>query len=163
MSGYGKHFPRSVKTYAEGSRPDIRVPFREIALHGDNENLRLYDVSGPYTDPSFEPDLKKGLPPVRDKWIAERGDTEEHLSNVQILSNSEKAFHGLERKPLRAKAGKAVTQLAYARQGIVTPEMEFVAIREQVELEFVRDEIAAGRAVIPLNINFSDRSFYCRL
>ena len=153
MSGYGKYFPRSEKIHVAGSRPDIRVPFREIKLHGDNENLRLYDVSGPYTDPSYEPDLKQGLPAIRSEWIAERGDTEVHVSGVDILSNSDKAFHGLQRKPLRAKAGKAVTQLAYARQGIVTPEMEFIAIREMVAPEFVREEVAAGRAVIPLNIN----------
>ncbi len=152
-SGYGKYFPRSEKTYVEGSRPDIRVPFREVKLAGDNENLRLYDASGPYTDSSFEPDLKQGLPAIRSAWIAERGDVEEHLSGVDILSNSGKAFQGLVRKPLRAKAGKGVTQMAYARQGTITPEMEFVAIREGVEPEFVRAEVAAGRAVIPLNIN----------
>ena len=153
MSGYGKYFPRSEKTYVQGSRPDIRVPFREIRLHGDNENLRLYDVSGPYTDPSFEPDLTRGLPGIRSAWIAERGDTEEYASGVAILSNADKAFKGLERRPLRATEGKSVTQLTYARQGIITPEMEFVAIREHVTPGFVRDEVAAGRAVIPLNIN----------
>ncbi|MBN2684461.1 MAG: phosphomethylpyrimidine synthase ThiC [Pontiellaceae bacterium] len=153
MSGYGKYFPRSEKIYTQGSRPDLRVPFREIKLHGDNENLRLYDVSGPYTDTSYEPDLKRGLPAIRSTWISERGDVEEHSSGVEILSNEEKAFHGLQRKPLRAKAGRSVTQLSYARAGIVTPEMEYVAIREQVDPEFVRAEVAAGRAVIPLNIN----------
>ena len=153
MSGYGKYFPRSEKVYVEGSQPGIRVPFREIKLHGENENLRLYDVSGPYTDAAFEPDLKQGLPAIRSGWIAERGDVEEHLSGVAVLSNPEKAFHGLARRPLRAKAGQSVTQLSYARRGIITPEMEFVAIREQVEPEFVRSEVAAGRAVIPLNIN----------
>ena len=153
MSGYGKYFPRSEKIYKQGSRPDLRVPFREIKLHGDNENLRLYDVSGPYTDASYEPDLKRGLPAIRSAWISERGDVEEHSSGVEILSNEEKAFHGLQRKPLRAKTGRSVTQLSYARAGIVTPEMEYVAIREQVEPEFVRAEVAAGRAVIPLNIN----------
>jgi phosphomethylpyrimidine synthase len=153
MSGYGKYFPRSEKVYKEGSQPDIRVPFREIKLHGDNENLRLYDVSGPYTDGSYEPDLRQGLPAIRGSWITGRGDVEEHASGVEILSNPDKAFQGLERQPLRAEPGKAVTQLAYARQGIITPEMEYVAIREQVAPEFVRDEVAAGRAVIPLNIN----------
>ncbi|HEY5622031.1 MAG TPA: phosphomethylpyrimidine synthase ThiC [Pontiella sp.] len=153
MKGYGKYFPRSEKVYVEGSRPDIRVPFREIRLHGDNENLRLYDVSGPYTDAAFEPDLKQGLPSIRTDWIMERGDVEESASGVEILSNPDKAFRGLQRKPLRARDGQSVTQLTYARQGIITPEMEFVAIREQVEPEFVRAEIAAGRAVIPLNIN----------
>ena len=82
MSGYGIHFPRSCKVYAEGSRPDIRVPFREIALHGDNPPLRLYDTSGPYADPGFEPDPRKGLPAMRGGWIAERGDVEESYNFV---------------------------------------------------------------------------------
>jgi len=150
---YGTHYPNSRKIYVTGSRPDIRVPFREIKLHGDNENLRLYDVSGAYTDPSCEPDLKQGLPSIRSAWITGRGDIEEHASGVEILSNPGKAFKGLERQPLRAKNGKSVTQLTYARQGVITPEMEFVAVRELVEPEFVRDEVAAGRAVIPVNIN----------
>jgi phosphomethylpyrimidine synthase len=153
MSGYGKHFPRSKKVYVEGSRADVRVPFREVLLHGDHENVRLYDVSGAYTDPDVMVDLKQGLPPIRQAWILERGDVEEHVSNVKILSNPEKAFSGLRRRPLRAKAGRAVTQLSYARAGMITPEMEFVAIREQVSPEFVRAEVAAGRAVIPLNVN----------
>ncbi|MEI6892365.1 MAG: phosphomethylpyrimidine synthase ThiC [Pontiella sp.] len=153
MSGYGKYFPRSEKTYVQGSRKDIRVPFRTIKLHGDNEDLSLYDVSGPYTDASFEPDLKQGLPSIRSNWIAERGDVEEHVSGVAILSNAKKAFQGLKRQPLRAKNGQSVTQMTYARNGIITPEMEYVAIRELVEPEFVRTEVAAGRAVIPLNIN----------
>ena len=153
MSGYGKYFPRSEKVYKQGSRADIRVPFREVKLHGDNENLPLYDVSGAYTDSSYEPDLKSGLPAIRSAWITERGDVEEHCSGVDILSNPEKSFKGLERQPLRAKDGQSVTQLSYAKAGIITPEMEFVAIREHVAPEFVRDEVAAGRAVIPLNIN----------
>ncbi len=153
MSGYGKYFPRSEKTYVEGSRADIRVPFRKIKLHGDNEDLNVYDVSGPYTDASYEPDLKQGLPAIRQAWIEERADVEPYASGVAILSNPDKAFQGLERQPLRAKDGASVTQLTYARNGDITPEMEFVAIRERVEPEFVRDEVAAGRAVIPLNIN----------
>jgi len=150
---YGTHYPNSRKVYTLGSRPDLRVPFREIKLCGDHENLRLYDVTGSYADPSVEIDLKQGLPPIRSAWIGGRDDVEEHVSGVDILSNADKAFKGLARRPLRAKAGKSVTQLTYAQQGTVTPEMEFVAIREQVEPEFVRDEVAAGRAVIPLNIN----------
>jgi len=153
MNSYGKHFPGSEKVYVEGSRPGVRVPFREIRLDGGNENLRVYDVSGPYTDPACKIDLKKGLPPIRGMWIAERGDTEEHSSGVQVVSNPGKAFHGLKRKPLRARKGQSVTQLAYARRGFITPEMEFVAIREQRKPEFVRAEVAAGRAVIPANIN----------
>lgn len=150
---YGTHYPNSRKVYVTGSRPDLRVPFREINLCGNNENLRLYDVSGAYADAAVELDLKQGLPSIRSTWIAERGDVEEWVSGVEILSNPDKAFKGLERQPLRAKSGTSVTQLTYARQGVVTPEMEFVAIREQVAPEFVRDEVAAGRAVIPLNIN----------
>lgn len=153
MSGYGQFFPRSEKVYVEGSRRDLRVPFRAIKLHGEPGELRLYDVSGPYTDAAFEPDLKTGLPAIRSAWIAEREDCEVHESKVDILSNPEKAFKGLQRKPLRAKPGQRVTQLGYAKRGIITPEMEYVAIREQVEPEFVRAEVAAGRAVIPLNIN----------
>ena len=153
MSGYGKYFPRSKKVYKEGSRPDIRVPFRQIQLHGDAGDLRLYDVSGPYTEPDFTPDLKQGLPPLRAEWIAQRGDVEPHRAEVEVLSNPEKAFKNLQREPLRARDGKAVTQMAYARQGTITPEMEFVALREGVEPEVVREEVAAGRAVIPLNIN----------
>ncbi len=150
---YGTHYPNSRKVYITGSRPDLRVPFREIKLCGNNENLRLYDVSGAYADPSVEIDLKRGLPSVRSAWIAGRGDVEERTAEVEILSNPDKAFKGLARRPLCAKDGKSVTQLTYAKQGVVTPEMEFVAIRELVEPEFVRAEVAAGRAVIPLNIN----------
>ena len=153
MSGYGKYFPRSKKVYVEGSRPDIRVPFREIRLHGTPDSISLYDVSGSYTDPSFEPDLKQGLPSLRADWIAERNDTEPHRSGVEILSNPSKAFPELQREPRRARSEGAVTQMAYARRGLVTPEMEFVALREQMDPNFVRDEVAAGRAVIPLNIN----------
>ena len=153
MNGYGKWFPRSRKVYAPGSRPDLRVPFREVALHGDPGVIRLYDVSGPYTDSAFEPDPRKGLPAIRSAWIAERGDVEAHVSGVEILSNPEKAFDGLARKPLRAKSGREVTQLAYAKRGEITPEMEFVALREGAEPAFVCNELAAGRAVIPLNVN----------
>ena len=92
MSGYGKYFPRSEKTYVQGSREDIRVPFRKIRLHGDNDDLNVYDVSGAYTDPSYEPDLKQGLPAIRQNWIMERGDVEEFSAGVQILSNADKAF-----------------------------------------------------------------------
>lgn len=153
MSGYGKHFPRSKKVYITGSRPDIRVPVREIKLHGDEPVLQVYDVSGPYTDEAVLIDLKQGLPSIRQAWIEERRDTEEYRANVDVLSNPEKAFKGLQRTPRRAKDGRVVTQMAYARKGIVTPEMEYIAIREHVTPEFVREEVAAGRAVIPLNIN----------
>jgi phosphomethylpyrimidine synthase len=115
--------------YVEGSRPDLRVPFAEVELSGDNPPVRLYDTSGPGSDPAV------GLPPLRGPWIAERGD----VAPVAGAGT-----------PL---AGERPTQLAYARAGIVTAEMEFVAIREGVEPELVRAEIAAGRAVLPANVN----------
>ena len=156
-------FPASKKVHVEGSRPDIQVPFREVALtptrgrFGDDSNppVRLYDTSGPYTDDAATLDVRQGLPPLRKQWILERGDVEE-TDKVYIPSNGTptgQVFPGLSRLPLRAKGGKAVTQIAYARQGIVTPEMEFIAIREGVEPEFVRSEVARGRAIIPSNIN----------
>src|SRR3954453_8432648 len=117
------------KVYVEGSRPDLRVPFAEADLTGDNPPVRLYDTSGPGSDPEV------GLPPLRGPWIAERGD----VAPVAGAGT-----------PL---AGVRPTQLAYARAGIVTAEMEFVAIREGVDAEVVREEIAAGRAVLPANVN----------
>ncbi len=157
------NFPASKKVYATGSRPDIKVPFREVELtptagrFGNQENppMRLYDTSGPYTDETAELDIKKGLPALRSNWIMERGDVEESPERRQQLNGTQKdqLFPGLERSPLKAKAGRNVTQMHYARQGIVTPEMEFIAIRERVEAEFVRDEVARGRAIIPSNIN----------
>ncbi|KJE28004.1 phosphomethylpyrimidine synthase [Geobacillus kaustophilus] len=150
-------FPESRKVYIEGSRPDVRVPMREIALSPtktpqgmvENKPVRVYDTTGPYTDPDFEPDVEKGLPPLRRRWIIERGDVEEmEQSSVAIQCSLPFA-----RRPLRAKPGKTVTQMHYARRGIITPEMEFVAIREQIDPEIVRQEVAAGRAIIPANIN----------
>lgn len=165
-------FPGSKKVYVQGSRPDIRVPMREIRLSpttgtfGNEENppIRVYDTSGPYTDKDYKADITKGLPPIREAWIRERNDTEEYegrkmkpeddgLRHEDELNRRETAFPGLKRKPLRAKPGKNVTQLHYARKGIITPEMEFVAIRENMDPEFVRQEIAAGRAILPANIN----------
>lgn len=165
-------FEGSKKVYVEGSRPDILVPMREIALSpttgsfGNEENapIRVYDTSGPYTDPAYQVDITKGLPALRNAWIQERGDVEayegrsikpedngfRHVDDPRIQEN---VFPELERKPLRAKKGKNVTQLHYARKGIITPEMEFVAIRENMDPEFVRSEIAAGRAIMPSNIN----------
>ncbi|RMG56121.1 MAG: phosphomethylpyrimidine synthase ThiC [Acidobacteria bacterium] len=162
-------FPASRKVYVQGSRPDIRVPLREIQLtptsgrFGDEENppLRVYDTSGPYTDPEVEIDLRRGLPPLRRPWILERGDVEEYEGRGVHPSDDgrEEGAHEalappeLKRRPLRAKPGRAVTQMYYARRGIITPEMEFVAIREGVDPEFVRQEVARGRAIIPANIN----------
>jgi len=166
------NFEGSKKVYVEGSRPDILVPMREIALSpttgsfGEEENapVRVYDTSGPYTDPAHKVDITKGLPALRSTWIRERDDVEEYegrtikpedngFRNAEDPRMKENVFPDLSRKPLRAKKGKNVTQLHYARKGIITPEMEFVAIRENMDPEFVRSEIAAGRAILPSNIN----------
>jgi len=194
-----KPFPGSKKKYVIGSRPDIRVPMREIQLSvthtssGEEENppLAIYDTSGPFTDPDIEVDLLKGMPSVRSAWIDERKDTEllsgpssEYGQSRQ--NDADLAHLRFEhiQNPRRALTGKNVTQMHYARQGIITPEMEYVAIRENCQLqemredpryakllrqhagesfganipeiitpEFVRSEIAAGRAIIPANIN----------
>lgn len=164
-------FPGSRKVYAQGSRPDIRVPMREIRQSntigplGEQENapIRVYDTSGPYTDEHQETDIRRGLPRNRLNWIMERGDVEVYEGRTvkpedngyksPEKSASERMFPGLARKPLRAKAGANVTQMHYARKGIITPEMEYVAIRENVSPEFVRSEIARGRAILPSNIN----------
>ncbi|MGO3243279.1 MAG: phosphomethylpyrimidine synthase ThiC [Halomonas sp.] len=191
--------PGSRKVYVEGSRPDIRVPFREISLSPtkttgiDEENppLLVYDTSGPYTDPEAINDLRKGLPALRRAWIEERDDTEFLTGPTSDYGNRRandptlaQLRFDLTRTPRRAKPGKNVTQLYYARQGIITPEMEFIAIREnqrrqalgtaeverilghqhkgqsfgaslpeEITPEFVRDEVARGRAIIPNNIN----------
>ena len=194
-------FAKSRKIYVTGSRPDIRVPMREITqtptrLHGKdgevaNPPVTVYDTAGPYTDPDVQIDLLKGLAPLRSPWIAERGDTEELKGPTSIFGRiraaDDKTAHlrfSHIRKPLRAKAGQNVTQMHYARRGIITPEMEFVAIRENQRIaelhdsykaagylkkhagnsfgasipalitpEFVRSEVARGRAVITANIN----------
>ena len=190
-----KPLPNSRKVYVEGSRPDIRVPMREISQADTpsgmgaekNPPIYVYDCSGPYTDPAAKIDIRSGLPAVRENWIIERGDTEtlENLSSdygQQRLSDPELAemrFNLKKRAPRRAKPGQNVTQMHYARQGIITPEMEYIAIREsqrreglsemllqqhpgdnfgahirkQITPEFVREEVAAGRAIIPANIN----------
>lgn len=195
-------FPKSRKVYIEGSRPDIRVPMREISLDDTptgfggeaNEPLYVYDTSGPYTDPNVAIDVRKGLAPLREGWIEERGDTElldGLTSEYGRARESDKSLDALRfeltRKPRRARSlkdGRAgnVTQLHYARQGIITPEMEYIAIRENMKLakaraegsivaqqhpgqsfgarlpdeitpDFVRREVAEGRAIIPCNIN----------
>ncbi|WP_404405214.1 phosphomethylpyrimidine synthase ThiC [Pelagibacterium halotolerans] len=179
--------PASRKIHIAGTRhPDIRVPLREIALHptADEPPVRVYDSSGPYTDPDVRTEIEEGLPRLRETWIAGRGDVEPYEGRVVRPEDNgftsgaklTPEFPNLK-QPYRAKPGQAVTQLAYARAGIVTPEMEFVAIRENlgrqqlkeqrardgeswgaalpdhVTPEFVRDEIARGRAVLPANIN----------
>ncbi len=200
--------PNSRKIYVQGSRPDIRVPMREIsqsdtpASFGAEKNppIYVYDTSGPYTDPAAKIDIRSGLPALRAAWIAERNDTEELAGptsayGIERLNDPKLAElrFNLHRKPRRAKAGKNVTQMHYARQGIITPEMEFIAIREnlrrteyleslkasgpngarlaeligrqhrgqsfgasipeEITPEFVRSEVACGRAIIPNNIN----------
>jgi phosphomethylpyrimidine synthase len=129
-------FPNSRKVYVEGSREDVRVPMREISLRSGSESLRVYDTTGAYTDEQMAHYWKEGLPALRKKWILERSD----------VTKGEKGR-------LRAKSGAAVTQMHYAKKGIVTPEMEFIAIREDVPVEVVREEVASGRAIIPANIN----------
>lgn len=162
-------FPGSHKVYVEGSRPDIQVPMREITLSrtsgtaGEAENapVRVYDTSGPYTNDEAYSDIRKGLTPHRLQWIAERGDAESYEGRaVKPEDNGNltekpaaEVFPGLQRRPLRAREGGNVSQLHYARRGLITPEMEFIAIRENVTPEFVRDEVASGRAIIPANIN----------
>lgn len=214
---YGTHYPHSRKIHATGSRPDLRVPMREIRLSNtckangpitENPPIVVYDTSGPVTDPNYKLDLEKGLPALRAAWIAERGDTEVYESRGfqagdDGLGNDTHRipFPGLKRSPCRAAPGQNVSQMHYARKGVVTPEMEFVAIRENmgrqeafeavyqksehtdgllphaqaatmqspnhqhpgqprgatiprfITPEFVRDEIAAGRALLPANIN----------
>ena len=195
-------YPHSDKIYLAGSRADMRVPLRQIrqddtvSAQGREPNppIPVYDTSGPYGDPNAEIDLKQGLADVRGTWIAERGDTEQ-LAGLSSEYGQARAhdpqtahlrFNQITR-PLRAQSGKNVTQMHYARRGIITPEMEFVALRERMKLdelmrdaryekllrqhagqsfganipnhpdqitpEFVRSEIAAGRAIIPANIN----------
>ena len=138
--------PNSRKIYVEGSRPDIQVPMRAIAqddtptAFGGEKNppIFVYDCSGPYGDPTAKIDIRQGLPALRAGWIAERGDTEElkdlssEFGRMRAADKEldELRFPGLHRKPLRAKPGKNVTQIHYARRGIITPEMEFIAIRE---------------------------------
>ncbi|MDR4434490.1 phosphomethylpyrimidine synthase ThiC [Bacillus tequilensis] len=160
-------FSGSKKVYV-GSTSDIQVPMREIELSpttgsfGEEKNapVRVYDTSGPYTDPDVTINIEEGLKPLRQKWINERGDVEEYEGraikpedNGYKKANPNISYPGLQRKPLRAKEGQNVTQMHYARKGIITPEMEFIAIREHVSPEFVRDEVASGRAIIPSNIN----------
>lgn len=192
-------FPASSKIYVTGSRDDIRVPMREIKLtptpvmgrEGQsrlepNPSLRVYDTSGPYTDPAVNIDIRKGLAPLRERWIEERGDTELLAQESSTFTRGrlddaalDALRFELKRKPRRAVVGRNVSQMHYARQGIITPEMEYIAIREnmamaqareqglvqhpgqplgasipaEITAEFVREEVARGRAIIPANIN----------
>jgi len=208
-------YPASEKIYVPGKLHDIRVAMREIAIEDSsskfsnsptngndqpkkNPSLVVYDTSGPYTDPTVEIDVHKGVERLRDPWIRARGDVEElpefssRFANERLSSEELKEirFQNIQ-KPLRAKPGANVTQMHYARQGIVTPEMEYVAIREnqlldemrsrypelvkrhpgenfgaclpegEITPEFVRDEIASGRAIIPANINHPEAEPMC--
>lgn len=198
-------FPASAKGRIAGSRPDLQVPVRDVRL-SNGEVVSLYDTSGPYTDPDVAIDVRRGLPDLRGAWIAERGDTESYEGRIrQALDDGARHAEqhapqeheriaqlraeaaALQRQPRRAKSGMNVTQMHYARRGIVTPEMEYVALRENgrrewmaeyladeerarrvagnplgaaipkvITPEFVRDEVARGRAIIPANINHSE-------
>src|SRR5579862_5139052 len=148
-----------MKVYLQGSDPSIRVPMREIALT-DGTSHAVYDTSGPYTDARATIDIRQGLPPLREAWIEARGDTQRLDNPTSIYRRGRDAMSELDavrfplaRKPRRAKPGANVTQMHYARRGEITPEMEFIAVREGVEPAFVRDEVARGRAIIPNNIN----------
>src|SRR5213594_468459 len=155
--------PRSTpsrKVYLTGPGSEIRVPMREIPLSGGNPPVRLYDTSGPYTDPDAQIDLKRGLPPLRLAWILGRSDVEElpgPTSSHRRRRDEDPSLGGVRfasvRLPYRAKPGSCVTQMHYARRGEITPEMEFVALREGMSPEIVRAEIARGRAIIPANVN----------
>ncbi len=152
--------PAARKVYVTGSRPDLRVPLREITLAEPNPPVHLYDTSGPYTDPDVTIDLEKGLERRRLAWILERDDVEELPAPTSKYRRGRESDPKLDAlrfpgalRPLRAKPGRRVTQMHYARQGEVTPEMEFIALREGVPAEFVRAEVARGRAIIPSNIN----------
>ncbi len=148
-----------MKVYAAGSDPSIRVPMREIALTNGESHV-VYDTSGPYTDTEAAIDIRRGLQALRSKWVEARGDTEELEKPSSLYRRGREAMPELEnirfegaRKPRCAKPGANVSQMHYARKGVVTPEMEFIAIRENCEPEFVRAEVARGRAIIPSNIN----------
>jgi phosphomethylpyrimidine synthase len=161
-SGYPT--PAWRKEYRPGSRPDLRVPYREVRLT-DGRTVPLYDTSGPYTDPAYAADVRRGLPPLREGWIGRRGDVEDYDGRegrpeddglkhaASGLANLDAVFPGRARRPRRGRDGAVVTQLAYARRGLVTEEMEFAALREGMDPTVVRDEIAAGRAVLPVNVN----------
>jgi phosphomethylpyrimidine synthase len=174
MSILSNPLPGSMKVYVQGSDPTISVPMREIALtptqgrNGEempNEPVRVYDSSGPYTDPDYVADVRAGLPPLRLSWIQQRGDAEAYAgrevkpedngfaSEERAREKGAELFPSQGRKPLKARSGGNVSQLHYARRGIITAEMEYIAIREGMSPEFVRSEVAAGRAVIPANIN----------
>ena len=153
--------PGSKKIYLPGEN-GIRVPMREIQLHSTsrlngqtekNPPIRVYDTSGPYTDPDAVIDLRKGLPELRKSWISARGNYDAREPSYRPVPGHSDPDTPLpaRRRVLRGRG--TVTQMHYAKKGIITPEMEFVAIRENLDPDFVRDEIARGRAILPANIN----------
>ncbi len=154
------NFPSSKKDYVEGSDPSIRVPFRQISLKNSSHTFRVYDTSGPFTDPAINSNIHQGLPLLRQAWLERRTDTEilaAPSSHFQQQRQQDPRLDGIRfstpRKIRRAKPGQNVSQMHYARQGVITSEMEFVALRERLSPEFVRSEVARGRAIIPANIN----------
>ncbi|MCB0404284.1 MAG: phosphomethylpyrimidine synthase ThiC [Bdellovibrionales bacterium] len=152
LSPYRNPLPSSRKIYVGGKlNKSVQVPKREITYK--DGRLAVYDTSGPYTDPSCPIDITKGLPSLRHQWIAEREDSEVSPYAEKSRLFAKRRYPGLLRTPRRAKTGSNVSQLHYARKGVITPEMEFVALREESSPEFVRSEIAAGRAILPNNIN----------
>ena len=211
INEYSKNFPNSEKVYIQGSSNNIKVPTRKIRLTPTklndtiqlNDPIYVYDTTGPYTDPEYTIDFSTGLKKTRSKWIANRGDTEENSRSylAHLKKNFDDAQYDISKSALRAISGKNVTQMHYAKQGIITPEMEYIAIRENmgrvdsfnhiycssehqsgllkqaqtaamrhenhqhpgesyganiprfITPEFVREEVASGRAIIPANIN----------
>ena len=174
INEYSENFPNSEKVYVEGSKPNIRVPSRMIKQTAtklndtiqENEPIYVYDTTGPYTDPKYHIDVTLGLKKTREEWIKERADTDEsQRSYLDVLKpNFDNAQYGISNLSRKAKSNKNVTQMHYAREGIITSEMEYAAIREnifhnradhdnKITPEFVRNEIASGRAIIPSNIN----------
>ena len=152
--------PVGRRVYATGSNPSIRVPQREITLQQPEPPVRLYDTSGPFGDPQQQVDVRQGLEPLRGGWIAARGDVEELAGSSSDYRREREVDPATadirfeaRRRPIKAARGNVVTQMHYARRGEITPEMEFIALREGVEPGFVRDEVAQGRAIIPANVN----------
>ncbi len=152
--------PAGRRVYLEGSRPGVRVPAREVVLEEPHPPVRLYDTSGPYGDPDHHADIARGLPPLRRAWIEAREDSEAlsaATSDYRRRREGDPALAVIRYpqllKPRRGRPGSRPTQLHYARRGEITPEMEFVALREGVAPELVRDEVARGRAILPANLN----------
>ncbi|WP_145454956.1 phosphomethylpyrimidine synthase ThiC [Staphylococcus pettenkoferi] len=164
-----KAFPASERVFRQGMDSDIKVPFRKINLSETvfenetrtNEPLYVYDTAGPYHSKDYEVDVFKGIPKTREQWIEDRQDTQTYTGRrVQSIDNGFKKAghkklveHPFEYDPRKSSSDKPVTQMYYAQQGIITKEMKFIACREDVEPEFVREEIARGRAIIPNNVN----------